>query len=90
MTAKNSLIIRLDQVAHRLGVELAERGMNRRILRLFYANSTWDMTPDGDKLLVKGIPYGCTTPSWTERRSVDEVVEVMEAMARRTSAEATG
>jgi hypothetical protein len=82
-TAKNPLISQLDAAAHRLGVQLRERGLNRRMLTLYYANSIWDITNDGDMLKIKGMDRSSSVPLWEERRPVEDVIEVMESIARR-------
>jgi hypothetical protein len=85
-TAKHNLIIRLDAAAHRLDVDMKERGLNRRLLSLFYSNTVWDITPDGDKVQIKAYPCDSSVPLWTERRAVEDVIGVMEAIARRRGA----
>lgn len=83
MNAKNRLIVELDQAAHRLGITLTERGLNRRILSLLCANAIWDITDDGDKLKIRSTCPNTSILLWEERHPVAYVIEVLEAIARR-------
>jgi hypothetical protein len=91
-SAKRPIITKLDQAAHRLGINLAERGINRRLLTLYYANVTWDITDDGDKLKIRSFYTSTSGPHflWEKRQSVEYVIAVMEAIARRSASNVSG
>lgn len=88
-TAKNQLINRIDVASHRLGVDLKERGINRRILSLLANSTVWDITPDGDKVQIKCMDTKSPVPIWVQRLPVEDVIAVMEATVRRRGAEHT-
>jgi hypothetical protein len=83
-------ILTLDRAARELGVVVRERGLNRRIISLYYANATWDVTPDGDKVKVRSTCADTSVLLWEERHSVEYVVEVLQAQARRQRGNASG
>jgi hypothetical protein len=89
-SAKRPIITRLDQAAHRLGINLTERGINRRLLTLHCLNATWDMTDDGDMLKIRATYADSSTLLWEERHPVEYVIEVMEVIARCRAGNVSG